>query len=203
MDFISRKLLGIVEFDSSEDCLLRIALHRGKREIRLADGTLLHAGNVILELHLWNEHLRVPETGPDLRWAAAARRRFDRSLERLAAYVVAEPALKDVRAVMIAPALTGNQRRKNRRYMRYLLRADWTVVPRRSGFLQRVHQTIDDLWLRLLTRAFNPHNKNSGDFRRQRQEFWISRERFLSLYRPPISGKTRPEAEAALPLRQA
>jgi YkoP domain len=198
MDFISRKLLGIVEFDSSEDCLLRIALHRNDREIGLADGALLRPGDTVMELHLWNEHLRVPETGPDLRWAAASRRRFDRSLQRLAAHLETDPKFGAVRAVMIAPALTGRQQRKDRRYMRYLLRADWSAVPRRTSALRRLHQLIDDFWLWLLGRAFNPRNTKPTGFLRHREEFWIARERFLALYRTPRGVGSASTAKAAL-----
>jgi YkoP domain len=198
MDFVSRKLLGIIEFDSSEDCLLRIALHHADREIGLAESALIRAGDTVMELHLWNEHLRVPESGPDLRWAATSRRRFDRSLQRVAAHLETDPKFGAVRAVMIAPALTGRQQRKDRRYMRYLLRADWSAVPRRTGALRRLHQLIDDFWLWLLGRAFNPRNTKSTGFLRHREEFWIARERFLALYRAPRGGGSLPSAKAAL-----
>jgi hypothetical protein len=57
IDFLLRRLMGIVELDSAEDSLIRIELRQAVRGVRLADGTHLQPGDAVLELHLWNAHL--------------------------------------------------------------------------------------------------------------------------------------------------
>ena len=194
MDFISRKLLGIVEFDGGADTLLRIGWHPVDRAILLPDGVRLRPGDPALELHLWNEHLTLPAAGADLRWAAVLRRRFERSLERLATAIEARPELGAARALMIKPAFTGRQRRKNPRRLPNLLRGGWIAVPKRPNPAERLHALIDDLWLFLLSRAFDPFKARERGFLRHRQEFWISRERFLARY-GRAGSETMPRAE--------
>lgn len=199
MDFISRKLLRIVEFDSDADVLLRIGWHTVDRAIVLPDGVSLRPGDPALELHLWNEHLSLPEAGADLRWAAALRRRFERSLERLAAAMETRPEFGAARALMIKPAFTGRQRRKNPRRLPNLLRGDWIAVPKRPNLAERVHALLDDLWLFLLSRAFDPFKAHERGFLRHRQEFWISRERFLARYGTAGAAASRRAEETARP----
>lgn len=199
MDFVSRKLLGIVEFDPSADVLLRIGWHPVDRAIVLPDGVSLRPGDSALELHLWNEHLALPEAGADLRWAAALRRRFERSLERLAAAIEARPELGAARALMIKPAFTGRQRRKNPRRLPNLLRGGWVAVPKRPNLGERLHALVDDLWLFLLSRAFDPFKARERGFLRHRQEFWISRERFLARYGGTGAAASRRAEETARP----
>jgi len=199
MDFISRRLLGIVEFDSSEDCLLRIGALHVDRAINLPDGAHLRPGDAALELHLWNEHLALQAGGADLRWAATTRRRFERSLARLAFYLVQSPALGDVRAMMMKPAFTARQRRKNPQRLPRLLRGGWVAVPRRPSLIQRLHSVIDDAWLWLLGRAFGAFDAKERGFLRHRQEFWISRESFLARYAAVKPATTRRREEAARP----
>jgi len=194
MDFVSRKLLGIVEFDGGADTLLRIGWHPVDRAILLPDGVRLRPGDPALELHLWNEHLTLPAAGADLRWAAVLRRRFERSLERLATAIEARPELGAARALMIKPAFTGRQRRKNPRRLPNLLRGGWIAVPKRPNPAERLHALIDDLWLFLLSRAFDPFKARERGFLRHRQEFWISRERFLARY-GRAGSETMPRAE--------
>jgi hypothetical protein len=199
MDFVSRQLLGIVEFDPGADVLLRIGWHSVDRAIVLPDGVSLRPGDPALELHLWNEHLTLPEAGADLRWAAALRRRFERSLERLAMAIEARPELGAARALMIKPAFTGRQRRKNPRRLPNLLRGGWIAVPKRPNLAERLHALIDDFWLFLLSRAFDPFKARERGFLRHRQEFWISRERFLARYGGAGAAASRRAEETARP----
>src|SRR5713226_9324042 len=96
IDGYLRRSIGIIEFDHSDDAVVRIAVGRAGREMRLSDGTRLRPDEPVLELHLWNEHLlALPPEGPTLSWAAVTRRQVARSLTRLAAHVLAEPKLRD------------------------------------------------------------------------------------------------------------
>lgn len=201
MDFVSRQLLGIAEFDASEECLLRIGSLHLDREIALADGVILRRGDRALEVHLWNEHLAILKGSGTLRWANTARRRFEYSFARLAAYIEQKPELGDVRALMMKPAFTRRQRRRNLQRLPRLIRGAWTAVPRRLNAIERVHAVIDDAWLWLLSRAFNPFDAPKLGFLRHRQEFWISREGFLARFGGGGAARPRREAVTALPPR--
>jgi hypothetical protein len=182
IDGIARRLHGIREFDRSDDCLLRIAVGRVARPLRLSDGGVLRAGERFVELHLWNEHLAVPLHGADLRWAARARRQFERSLRRLIDHMDADPALRDIRAVMMKPALPDRQlERKIDRLVRLFGFAP-TPDGESAGTMSRVQRYGDNLWLWLLTWTFNPRGLKARRFTRRRRELWISRDRLVALY---------------------
>ena len=183
IDACLRRGIGIVEFEHGEDALLRIGVSRAEREMQLRDGTRLQPGDPLLELHLWNEHLlTLPSGGPTLRWAASTRRQVKRSLCRLAAHLQTAPDLREVKALHIKPAFAGRSRARN---------LNWIVVE--HGFETAAncgkrplafgaYRWLDSLWLWLLTWTFNPRSLRGRRFRRTRQEFWMSRAKFIALY---------------------
>ena len=182
IDFVSRRVEGIYEFDASADCLLRIAIGRVRRGIRIADGVMLRAGDPFVELHLWNEHLAVPAHGADLRWAARGRRQFARSLRKLADHMNANPQFAEVRALMMKPALPDPKLERTVGRMATLFGFEWRPAGSGAHADNPVRRRADYLWLWLLTWTFNPRSLQGRPFVRQRQEFWISRDRLLALY---------------------
>ena len=186
IDACLRRGIGIVEFEQGEDALVRIGLGRAEREIQLSDGTRLQPGDLLLELHFWNEHMMtLPSAGPTLRWAVSTRRQVTRSLHRLAAHLQRVPGLREVKALRIRPAFAGRNLARN---------LDWIVA--KHGFESTEDQRnparpvgaddwLDSLWLWLLTWTFNPRSLRGRRFSRTRQEFWMSRGRFIALYGEP------------------
>ena len=82
-----RKRLGVFEFSQDADCLVRLRISRLGRRVDLPTDAL-PAGSIILEIHLWNEHIPpIPPLGPDIAWASRAGRLFLRSLRSAALYV--------------------------------------------------------------------------------------------------------------------
>jgi hypothetical protein len=183
IDHIARRLYGIREFDRSDDCLLRIAVRRIARPLRLNDGSVLRAGDRFIELHLWNEHLAVPPHGADLRWAARARRQFERSLGKLVDHMSTDPALADIRAVMMKPALPHRQLEQKVDRLVRLFGFEPAPDGESAGAMSRLERYGDNLWLWLLTWTFNPRGLKSRRFTRRRQELWLSRERLAARYR--------------------
>jgi len=178
-----RRRNGVVEFEQGQDALLRIGTGRAEREMQLSDGTRLQPGDPLLELHFWNEHLlTLPSTGPTLRWAVSTRRQVRRSFCRLATHLQRAPDLHEVKALRIRPAFAGRNLVRN---------LSWIVA--KHGFETAAtfgkptpalgeYDWLDSLWLWLLTWTFNPRSLRGRRFRRQRQEFWMSRARFMALY---------------------
>jgi len=181
IDFVSRRMQHIREFDAGDDCLLRIAMGRVDRGLTLSDGVVLRAGDAFVELHLWNEHLAVPPHGADLRWAAARRRQFARSLRGLTDHMSAGPEFAEVRALMMKPALPDPKLERAVGRIVTLFGFEWhpAAGAHREGFARRC---ADNLWLWMLTWAFNPRSLKGRHFARERQEFWISRARLIALY---------------------
>jgi hypothetical protein len=78
------KTLGVFEFSHDTVCLVRLRIARLGHRVDLPTRTLL-SGSVILEIHLWNEHIPpIPPQGPDLAWASRTSRLFIRSLRSAA-----------------------------------------------------------------------------------------------------------------------
>jgi len=193
IDASLRRGIGIIEFEQGEDALLRIGVARAERETQLSDGTRLQPGDLLLELHFWNEHLMtLPSTSPTLRWAVSTRRQAARSLRRLAAHLQTAPALREVKALRIRPAFAGRNLARN---------LNWIVA--KHGFetatncaertpASGVYRWLDSLWLWLLSWTFNPRSLRGRRFRRQRQEFWMSRGKFIALYGEPREAAREP-----------
>lgn len=100
LDGVLRRRLGIFQYSEDPGCLLRLSFPPTPYEIRLADGTLVAAGEPVANIHLWNERMPpIPPQGADLPWARRFQRGFAHSLRLLAAYLDADPRYASVRAV--------------------------------------------------------------------------------------------------------
>lgn len=180
-DTVLRRIRGVTEFESAREGILRIELGHAERDIRLSDSTRLDPGDMVIELHLWNEQLlHVPLTGVNFGWAVRIRRQALSSLRRLALYIQQDRGLDDVRAIRMKPALAS--RRPSSALSRLLLKIGFEPVTAAAPAHGSLLGFLDNLWLWLLTWAHNPLTLKGRRFSRTRREFWISRERFLALY---------------------
>ncbi len=99
-DALLRRCRGVYEFTADPACMLRIALTRARKGSELADGTRIEPGELLVEIHLWNERLpQMPPEGADLAWARHMLRRFAASLALLARHLALDPQLATVRAL--------------------------------------------------------------------------------------------------------
>lgn len=100
LDALLRRCHGVYEFTTDPACILRIAPATARRATELADGTRVEPGELLVEIHLWNERLpQMPPEGADLAWARRMYRGFTASLQLLAKYLALEPQLAAVRAL--------------------------------------------------------------------------------------------------------
>lgn len=82
-----RRRQGSYEFSTRtrSDCLFRIEPRTADRRIVLSDGACACAGDPLIKLHLWNEHIpRMDRRGPTVGWARHISRAVDSSLAELA-----------------------------------------------------------------------------------------------------------------------
>jgi hypothetical protein len=57
IDGLLRRYYGVVPFSNHHDCLFRISPGTSDVDMLLSDGTQVHKGDPVLDLHLWNERL--------------------------------------------------------------------------------------------------------------------------------------------------
>jgi hypothetical protein len=103
-----RRRNGVYEYSMHPHCAFRMQIVRVRQEISLADGTRLHPGDRVIELHIWNEQFPCFSAGgATLSWGRQVSRRVDTSLRELARHLAAAPDLADIRAIRADTRLAG------------------------------------------------------------------------------------------------
>lgn len=179
VDAVLRRVYGVQSFTDHPDCLLRIAHATAPREIRLDDGTVVHAGEPIALLHFWNEHIpRFPPGGPDLAWAKIFRHRMNLSLRALARHLQEHSGPDEVRA--IHGCVNFGSRRRRWQIQLAAARFGFELVP--VEIPCGLHEMGEDILIWCFARAFNPAALPRHVLWRERTELWISRDRLRSRY---------------------
>ena len=172
-----RRAEGVFEFTDDPACVLRLQVARAPHDLGLGD-RCVRAGEPVLVLHLWNEHLPpLPAAGPDLAWARRAQRLFVTSLRVAADCARRDPHLARARAVGgITPMLSHDDRAAGARVIE---RLGFTVSPFHHP-LGRFGEFWENFYSWWLMWAFSPASLRSRTFRgMQRVEMWMLAEDFL------------------------
>jgi len=190
VDMLLRQGMGIQEFTDDRECIFRISLDSAAQSVRLSDGTAVRAGDAVLSLHFWNEHLPpMGSAGPSAAWANLFRRRMRRSLEVVAAHLASEAVYEPVTALTGAPPF--GSRIGAVQMVRTAERFGFEVIePSAEHELrERIHAMFDSLLLWGLAQAYNPAALNGKRLLRHRYRLWISRASLLRHY-----GRSHPAA---------
>lgn len=184
LDAQLRTAHGIIEYCDDNRCLLRVERAAAPRTLRLADGTLVTAGDPIVLLHIWNEHVpKMSGRGADIRWASEVRRSLLLSFRALATRLTQDSALQDVKAVRARLKLARFDHPEVAR-----------LLGRRFGFEEykadapnpdALHDGLEDVWLWALAWTFNPDSRKRRRLSYMGQDLWASRARFVSLHGAP------------------
>jgi hypothetical protein len=169
-----RRLHGVREFTAGRTCLFRISPALALREVHLGSGAMIHAGDPVVALHLWNEHFpRIPAEGPDLAWAKLVHRRFHDSLCELAFYLEQSP--ESFVAVLACGAIAAA--RSGGKLVRVCESFGFEIFPApgRTAAIRFVDWFVD-FWIILLVSAFNPRSLTAELLFRPRYEMWMPRE---------------------------
>ena len=178
VDALLRARQRIEEFTDDRDCVLRVSLGKSGRAVTLSDGAHVAPDDMILRLHLWNEHLPImPENGPNAAWAASFATRMRHSLALIAARLDRDPRLADIAAAQGAPAFPW--RLGASQMSRIAAHFGFDAFEHESG---AVHAFLDSILLRGLVRAFNPAGQRGRGVLYRRCDVWISRAKLLSRY---------------------
>jgi hypothetical protein len=182
IDAVLRRVHDVREFTDDPDCLLRISRKTSALSIVLDDGTVIDAGEALLELHLWNDHVpSFPVAGPTIGWAVHVERLVGHSLSLLARYVASSPALSDVRGLhAVTPLASRGMRDKAVRLARRFGFDAVDHAPLTWG--KELHQSASNILIAGLVWAYNPRSFRRSKFFREYVELWMSRETLVGRY---------------------
>ena len=148
VDFLLRRAYGVVDIDPEDPCLLRIAVTRAPRTIRLSGQTIVERGEPVITLHFRNVDLPpVPDEGPDFAWVCRFRDQLSYAMHKLALRLEIDPDLAAAKAVCGRMSMaSGGRSAKARRFGAYfgLKPADQEG---RDGLGARLHDRLEDVWL--------------------------------------------------------
>lgn len=174
LDHVLRRAMRIREFCTDRSCVIRVAIVKASTPIALSDGTRLRPGDLVGDLHLWNEQLpRLPWRGAGLGWGLALRRQFAHSFTQLAEHVERDPAFASVEGFRGGMTFTSGAGR----------RAKVARVVSAFGFeiigsdvqSSRLRQLLDGIFIFCLIHTYNPACLKHGALTRRRYELWISK----------------------------
>jgi len=181
VDALLRRWYRIEDFTDDPDCLLRIAPKRACMSISLSDGAKIAPGQLVGELHCWNERVpRFPVEGPTLGWAKRAHRLVKHSLKLLAQHAQRDPVWRRAQAYSADLPISAEQTIASVRRM--AAQYGFEPIPRQRTLWRVVHQITENMLLRALLYAYNPAAARRQGFWRRRQQIWISRSALIQRY---------------------
>jgi hypothetical protein len=183
LDSWLRRRQGIYEFSTDRRCLFRAGIGPADRALSLSDGTQLEAGDPILSLHLWNEHIPpMGLRGPTVAWARQMSRAAHLSLHELERHLQQHAELDDV--VAICGDMHLGSVRQAEQFTRIVSRYGFEPVDEgeaeTSGALHRFGKNILVL---LLVAATNPVALRRTLLRRLHRRVFMSRAVLARRYR--------------------
>lgn len=183
IDAVVRRVTGVYEFSDAEWCLLRVATVKSPANVTLSDGTVIAKGEIVGELHLWNEHIpSMPRSGPDLAWGLRAYSLLVRSFRLLAQHSARDPRLHGVRAWHGKSSFLP----KGVAAPDMLTRLGFDVVrdSKTASFPRRFADFWDNFYWWMLAWTFNPASLKRKDFfKLERWDVWISAAKLREKYR--------------------
>jgi len=176
-----RQRQGVSEFTDNPHCLFRIQQAQMETAVVLADGSRVEAGDGVLNLHLWNEHIPPIGTGgATLHWARALARGIDLSLRELALHLRWTRALDGVVALRAdmrlgTPDQSAQLARIAARYGFAPTCAGEDDLGSRSRLADKPMDLAENVFIMLLILAANPAALRSPVLRRNHTLVYLSR----------------------------
>lgn len=169
---------GVYEYSDNPSCLFRIQPVQAEAELVLADGTRVAAGDTVLNLHLWNEH--IPAIGPEgatLKWARELARGIDLSLRELALHLRWTRALDGVVALRADMRLgtTDQSAQLARIASRYGFVPATGRTDGEAGDAGLMQRLAENMFIMLLVLATNPVALRAPVLRRNHTLVYLSR----------------------------
>jgi hypothetical protein len=176
LDTRLRRRLAVVEYTVHPSCIFRLGIARSRRALTLRDGTRLQAGDRVVELHFWNEHIPpIPPNGTTIRWAREAQKAIAISLRQLAHYLSSQPELSAINVICAdVPSGTKAQSQQVARIMSHFGFEAFTEHERLS-ISERVHRFGENILISLIVLAQNAAALRFDTLSRVRVPIYLSR----------------------------
>jgi hypothetical protein len=174
---------GVFEYSRNPDCLFRIQITSSTENLLLSDGVAVHAGDRLINLHVWNEQFpRFPRHRPTLAWARRVDRAFDISLRELASYLAARPDLGDV--VAICGNMGFSSAARGKQLARYVSRFGFERVaaPSAASLRRHIHLFGENILISMMVLARNAAALHTDTLWRDRMPVFISRRTLQRRY---------------------
>ncbi len=170
-------------FSDDPTCILRYAPTRARHAVHLSDGALIAPGDLVIDIHCWNERVPpMPKGGADLAWALKASGGLKASLRLLAAALDSDARLQPARAIRARVNFVGLGG-SNQSVSRIIARMGFEDVDEGGGGLNaRFHDMLENLLIGALVWTHNPEALRRDKLLRERRPVWASRERLLALH---------------------
>lgn len=170
-------------FSDDATCFLRYSPTIAAHPVRLSDGAEIRPGDLVVDIHCWNERVpSMPRGGPDLAWAQQASGRLKYSLRLLAHAMVTTPELRDARACRARVNFVGRGC-SNESVSRIIHRLGFEDVDEGAGSVQaRIHDVFENVLIGALVWTHNPEALRRDKMIRERRPVWSSRQRLLKLH---------------------
>jgi hypothetical protein len=176
-----RRRNGVYEYSSNPSCIFRINRAEAEVTLMLSDGSPIRAGDPVINLHLWNEHiLPMPIGGATVAWARHMRQAIDTSLCELGYWLAGQPDLDDIRALRADMGIGTVE--QSQQLMRIAARYGFESAARRAetGSLRHFGENI---LMYLLVLAANPVAIRSDILWRDRALVYLARSALERRYR--------------------
>lgn len=192
-----RKWEHIREYSHHPECIFRIHVGESRESVRLATGDRLHAGDLLIHLHLWNEHMPpIGIGGPSVRWAQRLQRQLRFSLRELANCLAERSEFGSVQAIRGEMIVASPQQTEP--FARIVRHLGFAVVAEACcpSIPERLRRFGENMLAFLIVSTINPGARHGGVLHRGRVVMYMSRRTLERLYgnRPSRRADLRPRS---------
>ena len=183
LDGMLRRWQSVVEYTHDPACILRIKFGRLDQDFSLSDGTVGHAGERFIDLHLWNEQVpAMPKEGPSIAWARRMSLCFQHSLRQLARYLASRADLDDISLVRCTMMFASRER--DDQMVRMIGRYGFELVPPATTATmgERARRFGENVLISLIVLAGNAAALRRDTLRRGRTRVFMSRKALEQRY---------------------
>jgi len=174
---------GVFEYTRRPDCLFRIQFISSGDDYVLSDGTCIHVGARIGNLHIWNEQFPCfSGNGPTLAWGRRINQAFNISLRELSHFLDARRDFDDV--IAICANMTLEPAERSDQLARFVARFGFeriTATGSRS-FRQQMHWFGENILISMMVLARNAAALRADTLRRDRTLVILSRRELRRRY---------------------
>jgi hypothetical protein len=184
LDARLRREQQVLEYSDRAECVFRIQRAVSRSSYALSDGVVVHEGDPIIELHLWNEHLpKMAAARASIGWGSRLTHGFRSSLQELCTWLDARPEFDDVHVVYANMSLGGGERTAQLvRWMCGPLGLELVNDRHRPTLGEHLHRLGENVLGLMLVMATNPVAARPGMLIRQRARVAMSRAQLRRRY---------------------